>query len=101
MFGSFLRALVGWHRQSLLGVWSRHCHVISYIEQSDGTSWMAMYTLNMLTIALELAQEEHCYEDIACKFCEHFIRIAHAMSHCGRDSTGLWNEEDGFFYDTL
>jgi hypothetical protein len=72
-----------------------------YIEQSDGTSWMAMYTLNMLTIALELAKEEPCYEDIACKFCEHFIRIAHAMSHRGQDSMGLWNEEDGFFYDVL
>ena len=72
-----------------------------YLEQSDGTSWMAMYTLNMLTIALELAQEEHSYEDIACKFCEHFIRIAHAMSHRGQDSMGLWNEEDGFFYDVL
>jgi hypothetical protein len=72
-----------------------------YIEQSDGTSWMAMYTLNMLTIALELAKEEPCYEDIASKFWEHFIRIAHAMSHRGHDSMGLWSEEDGFFYDVL
>jgi mannosylglycerate hydrolase MGH1-like protein/glycosyl hydrolase family 63 len=72
-----------------------------YIEQSDGTSWMAMYTLNMLTIALELAKEDPCFEDIASKFWEHFIRIAHAMSHRGEDSMGLWNEEDGFFYDVL
>jgi hypothetical protein len=72
-----------------------------YIEQSDGTSWMAMYTLNMLTIALELAKEDPCFEDIASKFCEHFIRIAHAMSHRGEDNMGLWNEEDGFFYDVL
>ena len=72
-----------------------------YIEQSDGTSWMAMYTLNMLTIALELAKEDPCFEDIASKFWEHFIRIAHAMSHHGEDSTGLWDEADGFFYDVL
>jgi len=71
------------------------------IEQSDGTSWMAMYTLNLLTIALELAKEEPCYEDIASKFWEHFIHIAHAISHRGHDSMGLWNEEDGFFYDVL
>ena len=72
-----------------------------HIEQSDGTSWMAMYTLNLLTIALELAREEPCYEDIASKFFEHFIHIAHAMSHRGRDGIGLWDEEDGFFYDVL
>ncbi len=72
-----------------------------YIEQSDGTSWMAMYTLNLLAIALELAKDDPVYEDMASKFWEHFIYIAHAMSHRGRDSMGLWNEEDGFFYDVL
>jgi hypothetical protein len=72
-----------------------------YLEQSDGTSWMAMYTLNLLAIALELASEEACYEDVASKFWEHFIYIAHAMSHRGHDGMGLWNEEDGFFYDVL
>ncbi len=72
-----------------------------YIEQSDGTSWMAMYTLNLLAIALELAREDSAYQDVASKFWEHFIYIAHAMSHRGHDSMGLWNEEDGFFYDVL
>ena len=72
-----------------------------YIEQSDGTSWMAMYTLNLLAIALELAKEESCYEDLASKFWEHFVYIAHAMNHRGRNSMGLWDEEDGFFYDVL
>jgi hypothetical protein len=72
-----------------------------YLEQSDGTSWMAMYTLNLLTIALELAKEEPCYEDLASKFWEHFIYIANAMSHRGQNGIGLWNEEDGFFYDVL
>ena len=72
-----------------------------YIEQSDGTSWMAMYTLNLLAIAMELAMEDPAYEDVASKFWEHFIYIANAMSHRGHDSMGLWNEEDGFFYDVL
>jgi len=72
-----------------------------YIEQSDGTSWMAMYTLNLLAIALELAKEEPCYEDVASKFWEHFIYIANAMGHRGHDGMGLWNQEDGFFYDVL
>ena len=72
-----------------------------YIEQSDGTSWMAMYTLNLLAIALELSREDPAYEDVASKFWEHFIYIAHAMSHRGHDGMGLWNEEDGFFYDVL
>ena len=71
------------------------------LEQSDGTSWMAMYTLNLLAIALELAKEEPCYEDMASKFWEHFIYIARAMSQRGRNRIGLWDEEDGFFYDVL
>ena len=72
-----------------------------YLEQSDGTSWMAMYTLNLLAIALELAKEDPCYEDVASKFWEHFIHIAHAMNHRSHDGVGLWSEEDGFFYDLL
>ncbi len=72
-----------------------------YIEQADGTSWMAMYSLNMLTIALELAQENPVYEDMATKFFEHFLYIADAMNHVGNDKTQLWDEEDGFFYDVL
>ena len=72
-----------------------------YIEQSDGTSWMAMYTLNLLAIALELAMKQPCYEDVASKFWEHFIYIAHAMGHRGHNGVGLWHEDDGFFYDVL
>ena len=72
-----------------------------YIEQSDGTSWMAMYTLNLLAIALELAKEDPSYEDVASKFWEHFIYIANAMGHRGHAQDGLWNEQDGFFYDVL
>src|SRR5689334_11406061 len=72
-----------------------------YIEQSDGTSWMAMYTLNLMAIALELAREDDAYEDVASKFWEHFLYIANAMSHRGTDGVSLWNDEDGFFYDVL
>jgi len=72
-----------------------------YLEQSDGTSWMAMYTLNLLAIALELAAHDDTYEDVASKFWEHFIYIAHAINHLGTDDSGLWDEKDGFFYDVL
>jgi len=72
-----------------------------HIEQSDGTSWMAMYSLDMLAIALELAGNDVTYEDVASKFWEHFIYIARAMNHMGDDGLCLWNEEDGFFYDVL
>ena len=72
-----------------------------YIEQADGTSWMAMYSLNMLTIALELALENPVYEDMATKFFEHFLYIADAMNHIGDEKTQLWDDEDGFFYDVL
>ena len=72
-----------------------------YVEQSDGTSWMAMYSLNMLAIALELAHENPAYEDVASKFWEHFLYIANAINNIGPGSAGLWDEEDGFFYDVL
>jgi hypothetical protein len=72
-----------------------------HIEQSDGTSWMAMYSLDMLAIALELAAGDPTFEDVASKFWEHFIYIARAMNHLGEDGLSLWNEEDGFFYDVL
>ena len=72
-----------------------------YINQADGTSWMAMYCLNLMRIALELAQHNHVYEDIATKFFEHFLHIAEAMTNIGDDGIGLWDEEDEFFYDVL
>ena len=71
------------------------------IAQSDGTSWMAMYCLNMLAIALELAAEDETYEDVASKFWEHFLFISNAMNNLGSDGISLWNEEDGFYYDVL
>jgi hypothetical protein len=71
------------------------------IEQSDGTSWMAMFTLNMLRISLELAKDNPVYQSLATKFFEHFLYIAGAMSNVGVDSINLWDDEDEFFYDVL
>ena len=72
-----------------------------HLEQADGTGWMAMYSLNLLAIALELAKEDPAYEDVASKFWEHFLYIANAINHLGRNNTGMWDEVDGFFYDVL
>jgi hypothetical protein len=72
-----------------------------HINQADGTAWMAMYCLNLMRIALELAQYNHVYEDIATKFFEHFLYIAEAMTNLGGEGIGLWDEEDQFFYDEL
>lgn len=72
-----------------------------HLEQSDGTSWMAMYCLNMLSISLELAQTSRAYEDMATKFFEHFMYIASAMNNIGGEGVSLWDEEDGFYYDVL
>lgn len=71
------------------------------IEQSDGTSWMAMFTLNMLRIALELARENSVYQSLATKFFEHFLYIAGAMANVGVDSINLWDDGDEFYYDVL
>ncbi len=70
--------------------------VNGHLEQADGTAWMGMYCLNLLDIALELAQQDDTYEDLATKFFEHFSYIAKAIHE-----SGLWNEDDGFFYDML
>ena len=72
-----------------------------HIAQSDGTSWMAMYALNLLAIALELAKEDPAYEDVASKFWEHFLHIARAMNNRGDEEIKLWDGQDGFFYDVL
>ena len=70
-----------------------------FLQQSDGTAWMAFFCLTMLSIALELAQENPVYEDLASKFFEHYVAIADAMNQCG--GSGLWDEDDGFYYDKL
>ena len=72
-----------------------------YIEQSDGTAWMAMFCLNMLRIAIELTQRDPVYEDMAIKFLAHFIYIARAMTDMGKQGIGLWDDADNFFYAVL
>jgi hypothetical protein len=72
-----------------------------HLEQSDATSWMGMYCLNMLAIALELARENAAYEDVASKFFEHFVYICRAMNNLGGEGIELWDRADGFFYDVL
>lgn len=71
-----------------------------YLEQADGTAWMAIFCQNMLEISAELAMTDPDYADMALKFCEHFLWIASAMGHMG-GGTGMWDEEDGFYYDVL
>ena len=72
-----------------------------HLEQSDGTSWVAMYCLNMLAMAIELAKQDIAYEDVATKFFEHFVYISEAMNNRGGAGMALWDDEDGFYYDVL
>ena len=72
-----------------------------HIEQADGTSWMGMYCLNLMAMALELARENSAYEDVASKFWEHFLYIAHAINNLDEEGIRMWNDEDGFYYDVL
>jgi hypothetical protein len=78
---------------------SKQLPVGGHLEQADGTAWMAFYCLNMLRIALELAEGNPAYEDMASKFFEHFVMIADAMNCMG--GSGLWDEQDGFYYDQM
>jgi hypothetical protein len=71
-----------------------------YLEQADGTAWMALFCQNMLEICSELATEKPAYADMSLKFVEHFLWISTSMIHAG-DNVGMWDEEDGFFYDVL
>ncbi len=73
----------------------------AHLEQSDGTSWMAMYSLNLMRMALELAKINPVYQDMATKFFEHFLYIAGAMASMGENNSGLWDDEDEFFYDII
>ncbi|MBI3014473.1 MAG: glucosidase [Candidatus Tectomicrobia bacterium] len=72
-----------------------------HIDQSDGTAWMAMYCLNMLAIAMELADRDRAYEDVASKFFEHFVYIIYAMNNMAGEGIELWDDEDKFYYDVL
>jgi len=86
-----------------IGVFDRNTEVPGggNIEEADATAWMAMYTLNMMRIALELSKENHVYEGLATKFLEHFLYIAAAMSNTSGQGIDLWDDDDQFFYDVL
>ncbi|MFL5740256.1 MAG: MGH1-like glycoside hydrolase domain-containing protein [Flavisolibacter sp.] len=86
-----------------IGVFDRNAPLPTgdFLEQADATSWMAMYSLNLMRIALELAFYNPVYQDMATKFFEHFLYIAGAMDNMGASKEGLWDEEDSFFYDVL
>ena len=73
----------------------------SVLEQADATGWMGMYCLNLMRIALELAEENRCYESLATKFFQHYAYVASAMKRMGNRGYQLWDEDDGFFYDVL
>lgn len=86
-----------------IGIFDRNVSLpgAGYLNQADGTSWMAMYALNMMRIALELALHNKVYEDLASKFFEHFLQIAEAITNCGEEAGGLWDDEDKFYYDEV
>ncbi|WP_151087903.1 MGH1-like glycoside hydrolase domain-containing protein [Hymenobacter baengnokdamensis] len=86
-----------------IGVFDRSAPlpVGGYLEQADGTAWVAMFALNMMRIALELSQSNPVYQDLASKFFEHFLYIAEAMTNLGNTALNLWDDEDEFYYDAL
>ena len=86
-----------------IGVFDRSTQLPTggHLDQSDGTSWMAMFSLNMLRISLELSKTKPIYQDLATKFLEHFLYIAQSMTNMGCKGIGLWDDEDGFYYDAL
>jgi hypothetical protein len=86
-----------------IGVFDRSSYIPGggYLEQADGTAWMAMYCLNMLEIALILGEDDIAFEDIATKFFEHFTYIAASLNQINTDWTGSWDTQEGFFYDIL
>src|SRR5437773_2546373 len=91
----------GFLRLNKIGVFDRNAQLPTggNLEQAAGTAWMPLFTQNMLEIAVELAAHDSNYEDMAFKFVEHFLYIAAAMNKTGQD--GMWDEEDGFYYDLL
>ncbi|MBU2906487.1 glucosidase [Arenibacter algicola] len=86
-----------------IGVFDRN-HMpegVSRMQQADATSWMAMFTVNMLRMSLELAKTNKVYEESAAKFFRHFLNIAWAMHHIGKKDISLWDDEDDFYYDVV
>jgi len=86
-----------------IGVFDRSAHLPGggHLEQADGTAWMASYCLQMLHMALEISMEDPTYEDLATKFFEHFTYITETLNHLHDDEHGMWDEEEGFYFDKL
>ena len=86
-----------------IGVFNRSAPIPGggFLEQADGSSWMAMYALNMMRISIELTMYNPVYENMAIKFSEHFLYIAGSIAYMGENSLGLWDDQDGFYYDLL
>lgn len=86
-----------------IGVFDRSSEIPGdgYLEQADGTAWMAMFSLKMLQISIEIAKVDHAYEDMCTKYFEHFVYIAESLNMLSDRWTGSWDEEEGFFYDIL
>jgi len=86
-----------------IGVFDRNHPVVedAHLEQADSTSWMAMFSLNMLRISLDLARKNPIYQDMSMKFFEHFLYIGGAMNSIGENNVDLWDEEDNFYYDVM
>lgn len=86
-----------------IGVFDRN-HMpegIKKMQQADATSWMAMFSLNMLRMSLELAKTNKIYEEVSAKFFRHFLNIAWAMHHIGKKDISLWDDQDNFYYDVV
>jgi len=86
-----------------IGVFDRSSQIPGggYLEQADGTAWMAMYSLNMLQMAMDIALEDSSYEDMCTKYFEHFVYITESLNRIGDNWLGSWDEQEGFFYDIL
>lgn len=86
-----------------IGVFDRGSEIPGggHLEQADGTTWMAMFSLNMLQIAMEIAVDDSTYEDMCTKFFEHFVYISSSLNNIGENWEGSWDENEGFFYDIL
>jgi len=86
-----------------IGIFDRNMEIVGggYLKQADSTAWMALFALNMLEMAVEIAVEDDAFEDMAIKYFEHFVYIAEALNRMDEHWTGIWHDDDGFFYDVM
>lgn len=86
-----------------IGIFDRNMEIVGggYLKQADSTAWMALFALNMLEMAIEIAVEDDAFEDMAIKYFEHFVYIAEALNRMDEHWAGIWHDDDGFFYDVM